>query len=89
MLLVGNNCDLDDNDENKVVKTKIAEVSFPSSYYKLRQYDLQYFFRRQIGNIHKPNVKNTPKISIKKIDYFQEKYISKIWQERKNTKMEK
>ena len=36
MLLVGNNCDLDDNDENKVVKTKTAEVNFLTSYYKLR-----------------------------------------------------
>ena len=38
-LLVGNNCDFDDNDENRVVQTEAAEVNncdFLSSYYKLR-----------------------------------------------------
>ena len=32
-LLVGNNCDLDEKDEKKVVKTEIAEVNFLNSYY--------------------------------------------------------
>lgn len=36
MLLVGNDHDLDDNDENKVVRTITGEVNFTYSYDKLR-----------------------------------------------------
>lgn len=43
MLLVGNDHNLDDNDDNKVVNTDTGKVNFHNSYDKLRWYDSEYF----------------------------------------------